>query len=87
MQFEIELPKNRRWRPAEIHQEAVVHTGTNTAGLIPKNLPNLPAKVALIFRLSERIADRLLCGTMEDRSSCFKLRASINNRSASLGVA
>ena len=63
------------------------YPGTNTAELIPKNLPNLPAKVALIFRLPDRIADRLLCGTIADRSSCFNPRSSIKKRSTSLGSA
>ena len=36
------------------------YVGTNTAGLMPKNLPSLPAIVALIFRFPARIADRLL---------------------------
>ena len=52
-----------------------------------KNLPNLPANVALIWRLPARIADRLLCATRPERSSCFKPRDSIKKRNVSLGSA
>ena len=36
--------------------------GTNTAGLMLRNLVSFPARVALIFRLPARIAESLLFG-------------------------
>ena len=52
-----EIRPMRAWLPLQCELN---HTGTNTAGLMPKKLPSLPAIVALIFRLPAKIANRLL---------------------------
>ncbi len=54
-----------------------LQAGTKSAGLTLKYLASLPARVALIFRFPDKMADRLLCGTISARSPCFRPRAAI----------